>query len=385
LFVYNMLLTGFDAKRLKKLYIARVLRDHNLLQMLTRVNRPYKKFRYGFVVDFADIRAQFDKTNKAYFEELQSELGNEMETYSNLFKSSEEIEAEFREIKEKLFHYDLNNAEEFSRQISQIEDRKVMTDIRKALENARNLYNLARLYGHFDLLEKIDFRKFNQLLNEAVAHLELLNLKESIENDVNTTNLLNVALENVYFTFRKVSEDELVIADQLRDILRRTREALSSNFDQVDPEFVSLYDELKRLFDRKNLSEVTQDDMRNNIGSLQQIFDKVTELNRRNNLLKAKYENDAKYARLHKRILDKGGISKRESEIQESLIEVKKRTDEKILLNTKLMENESYFSQQLIQMVVQAFDKIKINLDPEAAKFINNLLAKEYLDEYQGA
>jgi type I restriction enzyme R subunit len=385
LFVYNMLLTGFDAKRLKKLYIARVLRDHNLLQMLTRVNRPYKKFRYGFVVDFADIRAQFDKTNKAYFEELQSELGNEMETYSNLFKSSEEIEAEFREIKEKLFHYDLNNAEEFSRQISQIEDRKVMTDIRKALENARNLYNLARLYGHFDLLEKIDFRKFNQLLNEAVAHLELLNLKENIENDVNTTNLLNVALENVYFTFRKVSEDELVIADQLRDILRRTREALSSNFDQVDPEFVSLYDELKRLFDRKNLSEVTQDDMRNNIGSLQQIFDKVTELNRRNNLLKAKYENDAKYARLHKRILDKGGISKRESEIQESLIEVKKRTDEKILLNTKLMENESYFSQQLIQMVVQAFDKIKINLDPEAAKFINNLLAKEYLDEYQGA
>ncbi|WP_345346067.1 hypothetical protein [Candidatus Villigracilis affinis] len=74
LFVYNMLLTGFDARRLKKLYIARLLRDHNLLQMLTRVNRPYKKFRYGFVVDFADIRGQFDKTNKAYFQELQAEL-----------------------------------------------------------------------------------------------------------------------------------------------------------------------------------------------------------------------------------------------------------------------------------------------------------------------
>ncbi|MEZ4692299.1 MAG: type I restriction endonuclease subunit R, partial [Ignavibacteria bacterium] len=55
LFVYNMLLTGFDAKRLKKLYIGRVIRDHNLLQTLTRVNRPYKKFRYGYVVDFADI------------------------------------------------------------------------------------------------------------------------------------------------------------------------------------------------------------------------------------------------------------------------------------------------------------------------------------------
>ena len=35
LFVYNMLLTGFDAKRLKKLYIGRVIKRHNLLQTLT--------------------------------------------------------------------------------------------------------------------------------------------------------------------------------------------------------------------------------------------------------------------------------------------------------------------------------------------------------------
>jgi type I restriction enzyme R subunit len=384
LFVYNMLLTGFDAKRLKKLYIARTLRDHNLLQMLTRVNRPYKKFRYGFVVDFADIRKQFDITNKAYFQELQSELGNEMENYSSLFKTSEEIEEEFRDIKEKLFHYDLNNAEEFSRQISQIEDRKTMLDIRKALENARNLYNLARLYGHFELLEKVDFRKFNQLLDETIAHLDLLNLKESIQNDVDTTNLLNVALENVLFTFRKISEDELVIADQLKDMLRKTREALGGNFDQRDPEFVTLYEELKRLFDKKNLSEVTQDDMRNNIGALQKILDKVTELNRKNNLLKAKYENDAKYARVHKRIVEKGGITQRESEIQESLADIKKRTDERILLNKNLMNADAFFSQMLMKNLIEAFDKIKVKLEPDSARFINTLLVKEYMSEYQG-
>ncbi len=53
LIVYNMLLTGFDAPRLKKLYLGRVIKDHNLLQALTRVNRPYKGYRYGYVVDFA--------------------------------------------------------------------------------------------------------------------------------------------------------------------------------------------------------------------------------------------------------------------------------------------------------------------------------------------
>lgn len=65
LIVYNMLLTGFDSPRLKKLYLGRVIKDHSLLQALTRVNRPYKKFRYGYVVDFApDIRAEFDKPTR---------------------------------------------------------------------------------------------------------------------------------------------------------------------------------------------------------------------------------------------------------------------------------------------------------------------------------
>lgn len=180
LFVYNMLLTGFNAKRLKKLYIGRVIRDHNLLQTLTRVNRPYKNFKFGYVVDFADIRAEFDKTNKKYFEELEIDLGDEMENYSNLFMSDEEIEEEINGIKEKLFHYDLNNAEIFSQQISQIEDRKTVLEIKKALESAKNLYNTIRFYGHFELLEKIDFKKLIQLYNEAARHLELLNLKESV-------------------------------------------------------------------------------------------------------------------------------------------------------------------------------------------------------------
>lgn len=384
LFVFNMLLTGFDSKRLKKLYIGRIIKDHNLLQTLTRVNRPYKKFRYGYVVDFADISSEFDKTNKAYFDELQGELGDEMQYYSNLFKSKEEIEADIKEIKEKLFHYDLNNAEIFSQQISQIEDRKTVLEIKKALENAKNLYNLIRLYGHFDMLEKVDFKKLNLLYNEAARHLELLNLKESIQNNVDTTNLLNVALENVIFMFRKVSEGEMVIADQLKDMLRKTREALGGNFDQDDPVFVSLYDELKRLFDKKNLDEITQDDMKNNIGSLQQIYDRVTELNRKNNLLKAKYENDAKYARMHKRILEKGNISKRESEICDTLLDIKKLVDEKVLINTQMLKNESYFEQLMIQLVIGGFGKAKIELDPESAKFINGCLVKEYINEYNG-
>jgi type I restriction enzyme, R subunit len=385
LFVFGMLLTGFDAKRLKKLYLGRIVRDHNLLQTLTRVNRPYKKFRYGFVVDFADIRKEFDATNKAYFEELQAELGDELGTYSNLFKTREEIDTEISDIKERLFHYDLTNAEIFSRQIGRIQDRETVLGIKKALENARNLYNIIRLLGHFELLEQTDFTKLNQLYREAARHLEMLNLRESVQNSVDTTNLLNVALENVLFMFRKVSEEELVIADKLKDMLRRTREALGSNFDRKDPEFISLYDELKRLFDKRNLDEITQDEMKQNIGSLQLIFDKVAELNRRNNLLKAKYENDAKYARIHKRLVEKGNVSKRDSAIHATLIGIKQKADEQVLLNARLLENDAYFGKMVMPMVIDGFSRSKIELNPETAFFINSCVTQEYLNEFRGA
>ena len=126
LFVYNMLLTGFDSPRLKKLYVGRVIKAHNLLQTLTRVNRTFKDFRYGYVVDFAGIEAQFKKTSQDYFNELQNELGDEIESYSNLFLTEEEIEKQINEIKDVLFHFDTNNAENFSRQISDISDRSKM-------------------------------------------------------------------------------------------------------------------------------------------------------------------------------------------------------------------------------------------------------------------
>ncbi|MGL5390150.1 MAG: type I restriction enzyme subunit R domain-containing protein, partial [Shewanella sp.] len=173
LFVYNMLLTGFDAKRLKKLYLGRVIRKHNLLQALTRVNRTYKDFRYGYVVDFADIRKEFDATNKAYFDELQSELGDEMEHYSHLFKSQEEIKQEIEHIKDVLFRFDTDNMEEFCNQISQIQDRDTVLALKKVLADARSLYNLIRLQGEYDFLDALDFAKINVLYRETSNHLDL--------------------------------------------------------------------------------------------------------------------------------------------------------------------------------------------------------------------
>ncbi|MGV8963350.1 MAG: type I restriction endonuclease subunit R [Candidatus Saccharimonadaceae bacterium] len=383
LFVYNMLLTGFDAKRLKKLYLARVVRDHNLLQTLTRVNRPYKKYKYGYVVDFADISSAFRETNDNYFKELQDELGNEMTNYTNLFKSQEEIDAEVLEIKEKLFHFDAVNAEVFSQQVSDIRDKKDLLQLIKVLANAKELKNIIRLKGLDEQLDKLDFLKLNQLLNVAQAQLDKLNLIDNINNEADTTNLLNSALEDVIFLFTKVSEEELILADQLRGQLKRTREALLFNFDQKDPAFISLREELERIFKKKNLGEVDQEDMRDNILLLKSIYDRVTELNRKNNLLKAKYEHDEKYARLHKRLVENSGINAREIQLHQALMNVKQQTDDQLLNNRNIMDNEAFFNRYLLNLVATEFvKKQNIKLDYNTTKTINTMIAGEYLQQY---
>ena len=387
LFVYNMLLTGFDAKRLKKLYLGRVIRKHNLLQALTRVNRTYKDFRYGYVVDFADIRKEFDATNKAYFDELQSELGDEMEHYSHLFKSQEEIKQEIEHIKDVLFRFDTDNMEEFCNQISQIQDRDTVLALKKALADARSLYNLIRLQGEYDFLDELDFAKLNVLYRETSNHLDLLNLKNDLESGEDTSNLLNRALEDVIFKFVKIGEEELVLADKLKNTLRQTREALASNFDQQDPQFISLKEELERLFKKKNLSEVTQDEMVANIDALNKIHDRVKELNRQNNQLRQKYLGDAKYTRIHKRLQERqqnqSDISESERKIFEALAGVKQDADEQVLNNSQVLDNESYFERQMMPLVISRFMKEQqIKLNADASRYINHLVVAEYLKEF---
>ncbi|MEQ1858458.1 MAG: type I restriction endonuclease [Chthoniobacteraceae bacterium] len=385
LFVFNMLLTGFDAARLKKLYLGRIIKAHNLLQALTRVNRPYRGYRYGYVVDFVDIESEFEKTNKDYFDELQSELGDELDKYSDLFKTEAEITADIEAIKDALFHFDTSNAEVFSQQITQIVDRAEMRKIAKALNDAKSLYNLIRLSGQYELLAKLDFRKLNQLSTEAANHLNLLNQREALENADDGINVLNIALEDVLFAFRKVSEAEMVIADELRENLRRTREGLAGNFDPSDPAFVTLKEELERLFKKKNLSEITQAEMVENIATLKGIHTRARELERKNQLLRAKYANDEKYARLHKRLLEKGEPTANERKLFEALSAFKAEADACISQNARILTNEPFAKAEMTRLIIEQLKVLHhLPLTAENTQFINNLVMKEYLAEFHG-
>jgi type I restriction enzyme R subunit len=383
LFVYNMLLTGFDAHRLKKLYIGRVVRKHNLLQALTRVNRPYNKFRFGYVVDFADIKKEFDKTNKAYFEELQLELGDELDKYSDIFLSPEDVILEIKEIEDTLFSFDTVNAEIFSQQISRIEDSDEMLLIKNALSSAKDLYNTIKLMGYTELIEKLDFKNLSILYKEAENHLNLINLKKAIGDESNTNNLLNLALEDIVFTFEKKSEEEMKIADEGYNLLASTRAEFNNNFDKSDVEYGKLYEELRRLFESKNFGEISQTELVKNINSLEKIYKAIKDLNRRNSLLKDKYSNDKKFAVIHKKMMNREDFSEiREVTFFDILSEIKENIDLKILNNKKAINNESFFTRLISPMVMDSFLNQKVELDNQAATLINTIIAEQYLYDF---
>jgi type I restriction enzyme R subunit len=383
LFVYNMLLTGFDAPRLKKLYMGRVVRDHNLLQALTRVNRPYKNFKYGYIVDFADIRAEFEATNAEYFAELKEELGDEFEKYSNLFLSRDEIISSVQKIKSDLFVYDINNAEVFSRQISEIKDKKKMRTLIASLESGRDLFNIIRLLNFEDLADLLDFKKINILLREASNHLELLNLKDKIENADETKMLLNTALEDVVFMFHKSGESELRIGE-MKGKAKEVREALERNIDDRDPEFLLLIEELRRILNKGNIAEAGTIDVEADILFLTELLAKAKELNQKNSLLASKYGDDPKFVRIHKS-LKSAHPSYNDVDIFNLLEAVRTEINEVVLTNNNVLENRGYF-----EAIIERSIALNVHEDVFAADSLNVenlklLVAREYFREFEGA
>jgi len=65
-------------------------------------------------------------------------------------------------------------------------------------------------------------------------------------------------------------------------------------------------------------------------------------------------------------------------------MEIKAQADDKILINQRLLENESFFDQLMRKTVIDGFDKTGVKLDSQSAQFINTCLVKEYLNEYNG-
>lgn len=391
LFVYSMLLTGFDAPRLKKLYLGRKVRAHNLLQTLTRVNRPYKQFTLGHVVDFADISAEFEVTNQAYFRELNQEYKENLDgedpdnIFGSLFMSKPEIDQRIREAQIAIADYTTNNLETFSRQITATEDKHELNSLKKSLESAREVYNIARLLGYTEILDKLDFKILSKLITMVADRLKLLNLRDA-SGDINPQELLNTAIEDVVFTFTKTGEEELkLLSQELHTTAGKVRHELNSNFNKKDPEWVELYDAFRALLDKHHIDPDSEgiEKMRFESAELKKIFAQIRELNRKNSMLCEKFGGDQKFAILFKNQQPTGRVSDN-LPLYNLLNDAKAKIDSRLSTMRNMLDSPGYFRRAVGEDVYNTYDQSDVKVSPGIIGKLTQNAADEYLNEYRG-
>ena len=406
LIVFNMLLTGFDAPRLKRLYFGRKLKDHNLLQAITRVNRPYSGMRYGFVIDFADIKRNFQETNEAYLRELNrfndvDETGQEAatDTFTQVIEDKEEIVNQMKKIRQTLFDYSYDNAEEFSSEISTEEDKAVLLDLKQALESAKNMANLVRTFGDEDMKEqfsKLEITKLPQLLSEVQRRIGIINQKEAFCTNDETKTLINEAMMDIEFTFSKIGQEEMRLISggaELKEKWQRTIASFTQNFDQEDPEFMSLRDAFMERFKEHGFVIDTIAKFNEETQALDEIVKRLQDLQKRNNVLLKKYKGDEKFARVHKRIREvnkqrqekgqKPMFSFLDEEIAVILNIIKEDVDAKVYDRNDILKKDAYFGRTVMALIngcLYHFPQIKPEM--EDYKFIQTRISQQYINQY---
>lgn len=391
LIVFQMLQTGFDAPRLKKLYLHRMVKEHNLLQTLTRVNRPYKEMKYGYVVDFANIEEEYSKTNREYQEELEHEVGKDnLKHTDRLLVTMEEAKSRVDAARKVLAPYELGNPEIFSRQLNMEDDREVVRSIVRSLEDMRSLQNMLTAQGS-EAEAVVEISDIHNLIKAARNRFDLLGFIDNADEKSNTRQLLNVALVNIEFSFEKRGEGELEIQEQYRQSVEHARRQLQACMDTEDPEYRSILEEFLRLFRRKEMESQEEFNMHDKVQNVNDILKRIKRLNERDALEAIKYNGDTKFVRVEKRLKEK---DKEEIEHKTSprnyawteekekmtviLLAIKEDVDDVYFHNQAILEVPAYFKRNILTYVTRHFKEGQINTDREVRKYVSEVINREY-------
>lgn len=391
LIVYQMLQTGFDAPRLKKLYLHRMVKEHNLLQTLTRVNRPYKEMKYGHVVDFANIEEEYNKTNKEYQDELENEVGSEnFKETDRLLVTVEEAKERVQEALEVLKDFDLNNPEIFSRQLNLIDSREIVRNTLHALENMRCLQNMLTSQGS-DAAEIVEIQDIYNLIKAARNRLDLLGFIENADEIENAQKLLNTALENIEFSFEKRGEGELELQEQYRQSVEHVRNQLRASVDTEDPEYRTILEEFLRLFRKKDMESNEEFNMHKKVQNVNDILRRIKKLNERDAIEALKYNGDSKFVRVAKRLNEKNreekenNVSPRyyawteeKNKMVVILLAIKEDVDDIYFHNQAVLEVPEYFKKNILTYVTRHFKEEQIKTDRDVRKYVSDVINREY-------
>ncbi|WP_232262702.1 DEAD/DEAH box helicase family protein [Helicobacter pylori] len=307
-FVFNMLLTGFDLPSLKRLYIHRELKDHNLLQALARVNRSYHNMSFGYLIDFVGIKENYDKTTDDYLKELnQFNQGdsNIQDNLKDMFADRNILEKDIKNAYDDLFNYPIDNIEAMTSAIVSISAMNELLKVSHAINTLKERYNLIRTSNDEKILslkEKMDIEKISKISSMLGKKAKQLHALKNINEPKNPNDLIIledlIALLDFKIEFKESKELRFKEREEISAKYKQAKEMLEKIPDKQDKEVQKISKDLSKLI-QEPLTNHNFDGISHSysviISQLKQHKDQTT------NLLN-KYNNDRAYAITHKHL-----------------------------------------------------------------------------------
>ncbi|WRF74136.1 type I restriction endonuclease subunit R [Helicobacter pylori] len=362
-FVFNMLLTGFDLPNLKRLYIHRELKDHNLLQALARVNRSYNNMSFGYLIDFVGIKENYDKTTDDYLKELnrfnQSD-SNIKDNLKDMFADRKTLEKDIKNAYDDLFNYPIDDVEAMTSAIVSISEMNELLKVSHAINTLKERYNLIRTSSDEKILslkEKMDIEKISKIssmLHQKAKHLHAL---KNINEPKNPNDLIIledlIALLDFKIEFKERKELRFKEQEEITTKQKQAKEMLEKSPDKQDKEIQKIYKDLSKLI-QEPLTNHNFDGISHSysviISQLQQHKEQTT------NLLN-KYDNDLSYVITHKRLHDRLMEENISKGIFTLLSTLKKTLDDRISKRQEILNEEDTLRTAIKVELRDAFNK----------------------------
>lgn len=392
-FVFNMLLTGFDLPNLKRLYIHRELKDHNLLQALARVNRPYNNMSFGYLIDFVGIQENFDKTTDDYLKELNrfNQSGaNSDSNIKDIFANREVLEKDIKNAYNDLFDYPIDNIEDMTSAINSISEINELQKVSHAITTLKERYNLIRTSNDEKILslkEKIDIEKINKIsfmLSQKAKHLYAL---KNINEPKNPNDLIIledlIALLDFKIAFKESKELHFKESEEISAKQKQAKEILEKIPDQKDKEIQKIYKDFSKLLQ----TPATSQNFDGISHSYSAIISQLKQHHQQTTNLLNKYDNNLAYAithkRLHKRLMEEN-ISDPVG-IFTILRALKSAIDARISKRQEFLNEGDYLKNAIKVELRNAFKENPSLKDLEKEKeFIAQTLFNELQNHHQG-
>ncbi|MCQ2776653.1 MAG: DEAD/DEAH box helicase family protein [Bacilli bacterium] len=302
LVVHYMLTTGYDVKRLKKMYLLRGPHAQSLLQTISRVNRPYKSpsgrtYRYGYIVDFVDIEKEYDRTLNDYIKELEKDFnegGDGGESLGGLVVDKEDIKRKFDAICNELKQFITeDNIEKFVTMM-QYWNKDALLKIRKLLTGIKDCsveFKLSKADEYSALIDDVKVNQYLRAVNDRISFINLSTQAIDTLEIMNNDEVVKIIYDFIKTKITVLDLSKFVLTDdderKIKEVIEQLQGEIQKNKNKKDIKVQKLEELLKAIFNKMNVFEY--DSIDELTDDLRKAFEEAKKINEENERLSATY------------------------------------------------------------------------------------------------